>query len=792
MTASVQLYMDYRDEIRGLQAVIERILEATRPPAAKAVHTLDEELAAEVVHGVLSYEFIQQVSIQDEMGKVLASASQTPRISNTLWLTRLIGDSQLTFTKRLHFPIFEDNSFGLIELMVDVDWALGGFYRRSGLVVATGFLRNVVLILLLFAVFYRVLAKPLAKLSKEIKSINPDHPGEKRLTPIEFSGEHELAQVIESSNSLLDAVDLSLAKRRSIELALRKSEQHVRQIMDSLPVLVGARNRDGVYIFANHALAKFLGTSVDDIQGRSIHDYGHLYLSDLSQLQALDLKVIESGRGNEVIDEIYMIDNGRHYLQTHIMPLDFNDEVVSLSVSTDVTEQRRAQAKMEHMAYHDSLTNLPNRLQLVERLEHELRRAQRHHYYGAVLFIDLDQFKTINDSLGHPVGDAVLKEMAARLSNSVRQEDLVARQGGDEFVVILTVLDTEASVAALKAGEIAEKIRQRLSAPFYYGEMELRVTCSVGVVIYPDQKASVHELLSFADTAMYQVKDKGRDAVEFFNEGMADQVSRQLTMEGDLHRAIESNQFELYYQPKIDTNDLRLVGAEALIRWRHPSKGMISPAEFIPVLETSGQIIEVGGWIIEQACQALQRWQLQGLWREGMRLSINISPRQFRSPSFVKDVVDVLQCVDIPPQSLDMEVTEGVVIQGVEETINKMRSLIQSGVSFSLDDFGTGYSSISYLKRLPVTTLKIDKSFVRDIAENHSDRVLVETIIAMGRLLGLELVAEGVETEEQLQLLREYGCPLFQGYYISPPVNEMEFSSLLAGAETLEPALLEP
>lgn len=784
LTATMQFYLDYKEEVAELDDLIERIMEASRPPTAKAIHTLDHELATEVVNGILSYDFVQRVVIRDEMGMILAQGERPPRQSNTLWLTTQIVEPVKNYEKLIRFPVFDKQSHGKMELLVDVDWGLASFYRRSGLVAGAGFLRNVILILLLFTVFYQVLAKPLARLAREIKSINPDHPGEKRLTPINYSGEHELAQVIDSSNSLLDAVDLSLAKRRAVELALRKSEEHVRQIIDSLPVLVGARNRDGIYIFANHALAKFLGSTVEDMQGCSIHDFSEYYLSDISRVQALDLKVIESGSGVEVIEEIYVI-NGRqrHYLQTHIMPLDFYDEVVSLAVSTDVTEQRRAQAKMEHMAYHDSLTNLPNRLHLVERLEHELRRAQRHHYFGAVLFIDLDQFKNINDSLGHPVGDAVLKEMAARLLDSVRQEDLVARQGGDEFVVILTVLDTEASTAAIKAGEVAEKIRQQLSAPFYYGDMELRVTCSVGVVIYPDFKSSVHELLSFADTAMYQVKDKGRDAVEFFNEDMADQVSRQLTMEGDLHRAIETDQFELYFQPKVNTETNRIVGAEALIRWHHPNDGMVSPAVFIPVLETSGQIIEVGNWIVEQACTKLRDWFDRGLWQDGMALSVNISPRQFRHQGFVDDVCQILADVQIPHGALDMEITEGVVIQGVEETISTMRALSVLGVSFSLDDFGTGYSSISYLKRLPVATLKVDQSFVRDIPEDRSDRVLVETIIAMARLLGLNVVAEGVETREQLDLLRQYGCHQYQGYYISPPIPESEFIQLLAESQ---------
>jgi EAL domain-containing protein (putative c-di-GMP-specific phosphodiesterase class I) len=309
--------------------------------------------------------------------------------------------------------------------------------------------------------------------------------------------------------------------------------------------------------------------------------------------------------------------------------------------------------------------------------------------------------------------------------------------------------------------------------------MELRVTCSVGVVIYPDKNNSVHELLRYADTAMYQVKEKGRDSIEFFNEEMADKVSRQLVMEGDLHRALDEHQFKLHYQPKIDVMTGFVVGAEALLRWVHPTKGTISPIDFIPVLETSGMIIDVGQWVVEESCKTLERWNELGLWREGTRLSINISPRQFRRNAFVDDVVQTLNKHKIPANSLDMEITEGIVIQRVDEAITTMTVLSEYGISFSLDDFGTGYSSISYLKRLPVSTLKIDKGFVRDIIEDRNDRVLVETIITMGRLLDMELVAEGVEQTDQLKILQQFGCHYYQGFLSSPAVSIEKFEDIL-------------
>ena len=778
--SSAQLYLDFHNQQEELESLINRVIEVATPPAARSVQTLDDELSDEVVNGLLRYGFIYEVTITDELGNVLAQGRSERPPSTTRWMTEQLTESSKEYSADLMIAGYVEGTAGNIRFSVDMDQALAGFYARSKLGLFTGVLRNMLLVLLLFFAFYFTLTKPLAKLAREINNINPDHPGVQRLTPLPARRKDELAQLISSSNQLLDVVELSLAKRRAVELALRKSEEHLRQIIDSLPVMIGARNIAGYYLFANQALSDKLGFTQEQMRNQHVRQLLKNSVFDIDTMLQNDHRVISGGQAIDVFEEVFVTATGESiYLQTHIMPMAFYDEKVALIVSVDVTERKNAQAKMEYMAHHDALTGLPNRIQLVERLEHELRRAERHAYYGAVLFIDLDQFKNINDSLGHPVGDRVLQEVANRLTRTVREEDLVARLSGDEFVVVLTVLDQDLGTAALRAGEISEKIRTVISQPCVHDNMELRVTCSVGVVVYPDRNNSVHELLRYADTAMYQVKEKGRDSIEFFNEEMADKVSRQLVMEGDLHRALDEQQFELYFQPKIDVRSGRVKGAEALLRWLHPTKGTISPIDFIPVLETSGMILEVGQWVLEEACKTLVRWHEQGLWQDGMRLSINISPRQFRRNAFVDDVLQILNTYAIPDKSLEMEITEGIVIQRVDEAITTMTVLADQGISFSLDDFGTGYSSISYLKRLPVGVLKIDQGFVRDIIEDRNDRVLVETIITMGRLLDMEVVAEGVEQAEQLAILKQYGCHFYQGYYFSPAVDRASFESIL-------------
>ncbi len=778
--SSIQLYLDFKGNEESLENLIKRVIEVTTPPAARAVHTLDDDLSLEVVNGLLAYDFIYEVTISDELGSVLASGNEPRPKTSTRWITKFIAEDSRTYVARLTIPGYGDSVAGTIRFTVDVDVALAPFFERSGLILGAGMLRNAFLVILLFFAFHIMLTRPLIRLVRQMSSIDLDKPGASRIEYVADHREDELGQLVSTTNKLLDLMELSLAKRRAVELALRRSEEHIRQIIDNLPVMVGARNRDGNYIFANKALANFVGKNTAEMQNCHVSDLLPFYLNDVARLMEIDRNVIEGEVASEVMEENFRSAGGKQvFLQTHIMPMDFYDERVALVVSTDISERKQAQFKMEFMAYHDALTNLPNRVHLVERLEHELRRARRHGYHGALLFIDLDHFKTINDSLGHPVGDEVLIQVADRLLKAVREEDLVARLSGDEFVVVLTVLDQDISAAALRAAEVGEKIRQRISEPYLYDEMELRVSGSVGIVVYPEADNTVHELIRFADTAMYQVKERGRDAIEFFNTEMADKVSQQLLMEGDLHRALEVGQFELFYQPKIDCTTLKTIGAEALLRWPHPEKGFISPVDFIPVLEASGLIVAVGEWVLEEACKSLVAWSEAGLWQPGMRLSINISPRQFRRKTFVQDVKAILDQYNLPEESLDMEITEGVVIQNVEETISTMGNLAASGVSFSLDDFGTGYSSISYLKSLPVSTLKIDRSFVRDIVDDQNDRVLVETIVTMGSLLGMDVVAEGVEEEPQLELLKNYGCHYYQGYLSSPAIPFDKFEEWL-------------
>ncbi|WP_045860477.1 putative bifunctional diguanylate cyclase/phosphodiesterase [Teredinibacter purpureus] len=781
LMSAFQIYIDFKAQSVAVNNQIASITDMSTPPAARAIHTLDNMLANEVAEGIMDNDFIVAVTIEDELGNEIAASKRIPRQSNTVWLTRQISEHLKIYSSPLFIPGHEkDGEHGLIKFEVDMDAVYSSFYEQSAIVIIIGLIRSFVLVAILFVAFHHLLTKPLIRIATQIKQINPGSPGEQRLSLPAHTRDDELKQLVNSGNQLLDAVDLALAKRRAVEVVLRKSEEHVRQIIDSLPVWVGARNKDGHYIFANKALADFLQTSPEAMRGSHISDFSEYFITDPLEVITLDTEVIKSRVSAQIWEEKWISnDSTEHSMHTHVMPMEFYDEVVALVVSSDITELKMAQAQMEHMAYHDALTDLPNRSYLVERLEEELRKSAKHHIYGALLFIDLDQFKYINDSLGHPAGDGVLKHVAERLMAIASDNDVVVRLGGDEFVVVLTDLGTDLPTAILRAEQIGERIRSYVSEPHFYNDLELHVTCSVGIVIYPEEDAGVHELLRYADTAMYQVKEQGRDAIQFFNKYMADNARNVLVMEGDLHRALETDAFNLYYQPRVDVETGAIVGAEALLRWMHPQRGMISPAEFIPILETSGLIVQVGMWVIERSLQQVKEWEHMGLWTKNMRLGVNISPRQFRSTQFVDDVTRILERENFAAEMLEMEITEGIVIHNLDETISTMATLQAQGINFALDDFGTGYSSISYLKKLPVAILKIDQSFVRDITEDRNDRVLVETISAMGNMLGLEVVAEGVETADQLDLIHQYGCAYYQGYLASRPVEPNKFELLL-------------
>jgi len=441
----------------------------------------------------------------------------------------------------------------------------------------------------------------------------------------------------------------------------------------------------------------------------------------------------------------------------------------------DITERKQAEDEIRNLAYYDPLTKLPNRRLLMDRLRLALAKSQRTGQYGSLLFIDLDNFKRLNDTRGHDVGDMLLETVAQRLADCLRESDTVARLGGDEFVILMEDLNVHDVKAAESVELVASKVLQTLNQSYDLGGTVHHSTPSIGACLFKGKNESIEELLKQADMAMYQAKSAGRNTFRFFNPNMQEAVTTHAALEADLRQALIAHQFMLHYQVQVDSND-NVFGVEALVRWRHPQRGMISPMQFIPLAEETGLILPLGKWILESACAQLKEWEADPKTAQ-LSIAVNISARQFHDPGFVDQVLLVLSNSGINPQLLKLELTESLLLTDVDSVIAKMNVLKLAGVSFSLDDFGTGYSSLSYLKRLPLAQLKIDQSFVRDIFEDSNDQAIVCAIVTLGKSLGLSVIAEGVETNEQRLFLETSGCNCLQGYLFGRPVpvNELNF-----------------
>lgn len=444
--------------------------------------------------------------------------------------------------------------------------------------------------------------------------------------------------------------------------------------------------------------------------------------------------------------------------------------------------RREAEQKVEHLAYYDSLTELANRRLLTEHLRHSLQMNARTHQLGALIYFDLDHFKSVNDTNGHTAGDQLLVEVAKRLNQFTEANPVIGRLGGDEFVLLLDSLGTDASLVAPWVEGFAERVRQSLAVPYCLGQERFQITPSIGVVIFDGLEHTTEDLFRFADAAMYRAKQAGRNTICFYDPEIQSALEERTQLERDLRMAVERNELFLAYQLQVDTA-VQPLGAEALLRWKNPAKGLISPAAFIPLAEESGLIIPIGYWVMRTACLQLLEWQQHAATKH-LILAVNVSARQFREVDFVERVQDILMETGAPPECLKLELTESTVLDQVEETIEKMNRIKDLGLTFSMDDFGTGYSSLQYLKRLPLDQIKIDQSFVRDIHQDTEDAAIVKTIIAMGKALKLQVIAEGVETPEQQNFLTENGCEAFQGYLFCKPKIATELTEQLLGSKT--------
>ena len=575
-----------------------------------------------------------------------------------------------------------------------------------------------------------------------------------------------------------------ITERQAAEAALTASQEKFAKAFHSSPDAITITERDsGRYIEVNEGFCRLTGYRAEEVIGRSAMEL-QVWARPEERARMVET-IMREGRVYHMEMHGQHRDGSIKLVEVSVQSIELNGTPCLLLTARDISELKAAQAQVQHLAYHDSLTNLPNRALLMDRLSQQIALLKRHNLHGALLFLDLDHFKHINDSLGHPVGDAVLKMVTARLEASVRQEDTVARLGGDEFVVLISGLEGKRADVTRQVRQVAEKLRRLLAEPMLLDGHRLQVTPSIGIALVPDHGDNPTDLLKRADIALYRAKDSGRNTLQIFRKSMQDAASERLRLENDLRLAMARGEFELYFQPQVDARYSQIVGCEALLRWNHPSLGPQSPGQFIQVLEESGLILEVGAWVLSESCHAAARLLRDGLVsRDSFQLCVNISPRQFRQGDFVERVERSLSQSELPANMLKLEITEGIVIQNLDDTIAKMHRLKKLGLSFAMDDFGTGYSSLTYLKRLPVDVLKIDQSFVRDATHDPNDAEIIRAIVAMARSLNLQMIAEGVEQPEQLDFLQQQGCHQYQGYLFSKPVPLLEFHDLLLASRS--------
>lgn len=563
---------------------------------------------------------------------------------------------------------------------------------------------------------------------------------------------------------------------------LRASEQRLNTILDSVEGYIYIKDPSYRYTYANQKVCDLVGRPLEAVLGQT--DEAIFDTQTATRLRENDRRVIERGEriSVEETNAVAKDSEPRTFLSVKLPLRDATGRVYALcGISTDLTDHKRAQDEIHRLAFYDPLTGLPNRRLLIDRLQLSLAAHARSGQDGALLFIDLDDFKTLNDTLGHDTGDQLLQQVAQRLREQMREGDTLARLGGDEFVVMLSGLGPLREDAARQAEKVATKLRMALARAYQVGGHHHDSTVSIGVALFTDAQNSLDNMLRWADMAMYQAKADGRNNVRFFNPDMQAQLQARAELETDLRDAVAAGQFELHYQPQVDASG-HILGAEALLRWHHPTRGMVPPALFIPVAESSGLILPLGRWILCAACRQLVLWA-EHLQTAPWRVAVNVSAKQFHHTDFVADVLAALRDTGANPSRLELELTESQLVEDMDSVIAKMSVLRAHGVRFALDDFGTGYSSLAYLKRLPLYKLKIDQGFVRDLLTDHNDAAIVRTIVALGNSLDLEVIAEGVETEEQKAALADLGCRQYQGYLLGRPAPAATLGSRVVPRE---------
>ncbi|HEX6704410.1 MAG TPA: EAL domain-containing protein [Albitalea sp.] len=762
----VQLYDDYRNDLQAIDDELAQIERSTLDALANSVWSYNETQIRLTLAGLLQLRDVRHVEVRAGRDEVFAAGTPDPGRS-------------LVRVYELREPTVRGVQLGTLRVQVGLDGVYRRLLERATVILATESAKAFLVALFILVLVNRWVTRHLEHMAGHARELNLDRLGREPLR-LKRAGHHgdEFDQVASALNEMSDALAKELsrrfaadAERERLFLAYEQNRWLLQAIIDNTPAVVFVRDLSSRFLLVNRRYREAF-TDGTDVVGRHIDEvYGP---EEAAPFIAADQRAAKAGGHSELEVEL-SIGGVRRTLLTQRFPLRRTDGSLFAigCVATDITERKNHEERIRYLAQNDVLTGLPNRTVFRDRVSQAIAQAQRSGAQVAVMFLDLDHFKNVNDSLGHDTGDELLKAAAARLRSCLRSGDTAARQGGDEFVICLPTL-----ADGPHAIPIAEKLLEALRQPFSIGSNELHVRGSIGISLYPGDGQDADELMRAADAAMYHAKEKGRDTFRFFTAELNNTAQRRLALANRLYEALQRGEFELHYQPKVELQTGRIFGAEALIRWPQADGSFIGPHEFIRVAEETGQIGALGEWILREACAEAARWHALG--HVDISVAVNLSPQQLLRPGFPDVAEAILRETGLPPQSLEIEITEGVLMAERAENMNALEALAALGIGLAIDDFGTGYSSLAYLQRFPVSVLKIDRSFTDGVGVDAGDTAIVAAIIAMAHSLRLDVVAEGVETAEQAHFLKAHGCQAAQGFHFSRAVPPEQFVRLLS------------
>jgi diguanylate cyclase (GGDEF)-like protein/PAS domain S-box-containing protein len=750
LLAAQNIYKSLQHEREHIQVLSELV--ATSVTSALLYH--DATTTQQVLDTArASSPSITSITLQDKSNGTFTSIDKTKKLNR---------DKAFWKQMQLSHPIvFNGTKIGELTIIVSL-------YSMWISIVTHLVIVALILIAALFLAFFLVpnfassIVDPIKKLAETARIITKT---EKYGLRTEKYSDDEVGELTDTVNEMLDLIETRDGELRIAATAFNTQEAIV--ITDS----------EKNIIRVNPAYTEITGYELADVEGKVPLSFTSNPQNE-EQLKQIDNEILKKGFWTGELIGVHK--NKTYYPADYMITVvkNIGNEITNYVMTfSDISERVASEEKIRHLAFYDSLTQLPNRRLLVDRLKVALKTSERHDYYGALFFLDLDKFKILNDSKGHHYGDMLLTEVANRLSDIVRAVDTVARLGGDEFVVMLERLDQDELLAMTEANTVGNKIVSILNQPYLLDDFTYNTSASVGVTLFHSNDNDIATLLSQADTAMYAAKNAGRNTLQFFGVELQKAIEKRILDEQALRVALDKQQFELYYQIQIN-NEGQAEGAEALIRWHHPTRGLVFPSDFIPLAEEVYIIEEIGLWVIETACQRLEQWAQTDTTKH-LVLSINISAIHFQKDDFVSKFLHIVEAYGINPQKLNLELTETVVLENVDVAILKMKQIKAAGITISMDDFGTGYSSLNYVSRLPVDQIKIDRSFVSRSMNSEHDKLIIQMVIALGHMLKIGVIAEGVEVESQFSLLQEMGCDSYQGHFFGSPMPILELELVL-------------